>query len=125
MRTVGAGRPAARMREVANRRSPLVTIAQRAAGRRPSAALSSLFHPDLGRRSRVALQEHGPAHEQRIPGRVLQRIDGELERDRWDSYVKLQRELHALEVRQNVLLRKEQVREYKIRTRAHRKRRRH
>jgi ribosome biogenesis GTPase len=49
---------------------------------------------------------------------------GELPRERWDSYVKLQRELHALEVRQNALLRKEQVREHKIRTRAQRKRRR-
>ena len=48
---------------------------------------------------------------------------GELPRERWDSYVKLQRELHALEVRQNALLRKEQVREYKIRTRAQRKKR--
>jgi ribosome biogenesis GTPase / thiamine phosphate phosphatase len=48
---------------------------------------------------------------------------GELERERWDSYVKLQRELHALEVRQNALLRKEQVREHKIRTKAQRKRR--
>jgi ribosome biogenesis GTPase len=48
---------------------------------------------------------------------------GALERERWDSYVKLQRELHALEVRQNVLLRKEQVREHKIRTKAFRKKR--
>jgi ribosome biogenesis GTPase len=50
--------------------------------------------------------------------------DGTLPRDRWDSYVKLQRELEALEVRRNVLLRKERVREYKIRTKAMRKKRR-
>jgi ribosome biogenesis GTPase len=49
---------------------------------------------------------------------------GELDRDRWDSYVKLQRELHALEARQNVLLRKAQVREHKIRTKAMRKKKR-
>jgi len=49
-------------------------------------------------------------------------VSGELPRERWDSYVKLQRELHALEVRQDALLRKEQVREHKIRTKAQRKR---
>jgi ribosome biogenesis GTPase len=48
---------------------------------------------------------------------------GALERERWDSYLKLQRELRALEVRQNVLLRREQVREHKIRTKAFRKKR--
>jgi ribosome biogenesis GTPase / thiamine phosphate phosphatase len=50
--------------------------------------------------------------------------DGTLARERWDSYVKLQRELEALEVRRNVLLRKERVREFKIRNRAMRKNRR-
>jgi hypothetical protein len=35
--------------------------------------------------------------------------------------VKLQRELEALEARRNVLLRKERVREYKIRAKAQRK----
>ena len=50
--------------------------------------------------------------------------DGTLARERWESYVKLQRELEALEARRNVLLRKERVREYKIRTRAMRKKQR-
>jgi len=44
--------------------------------------------------------------------------DGTLSHDRWTSYVKLQRELEA---RRNVLLRKERVREYKIHSRAMRK----
>ena len=48
---------------------------------------------------------------------------GTLPRERWDSYVKLQRELEALEARRNVLLRKERVREFKIRNRAMRKNR--
>ena len=47
--------------------------------------------------------------------------DGTLSQERWASYVKLQRELEALEARRNVLLRKERVREYKIRTKAMRK----
>jgi ribosome biogenesis GTPase len=46
---------------------------------------------------------------------------GTLARDRWESYIKLQRELEALEARRNVLLRRERVREYKIRSRAMRK----
>ena len=46
--------------------------------------------------------------------------DGTLEPDRWHSYVKLQRELEALEVRRNHLLRHEQVRQYKIRARQQR-----
>jgi len=50
--------------------------------------------------------------------------DGTLPRDRWESYVKLQRELDALEVRRNVLLRRQRVREYKIRERANRRKRR-
>src|SRR5829696_668736 len=50
--------------------------------------------------------------------------DGTLARERWESYVKLQRELEALDARRNVLLRKERVREYKIRTRAMRKKQR-
>ena len=40
--------------------------------------------------------------------------------ERWQSYVKLQRELEAVEVRRNHLLRQERVREYKIRARANR-----
>jgi ribosome biogenesis GTPase / thiamine phosphate phosphatase len=43
--------------------------------------------------------------------------DGSLARERWQSYVKLQRELEALESRRNHLLRQERVREYKIRER--------
>jgi ribosome biogenesis GTPase len=50
--------------------------------------------------------------------------DGSLSGDRWTSYVKLQRELRALEVRRNHLLRREQLREYKIRARQHRSKRR-
>ena len=46
--------------------------------------------------------------------------DGSLPRERWDSYVKLQRELEAVEARRNVLLRQERVREYKIRARQQR-----
>ena len=49
---------------------------------------------------------------------------GELDPARYESYVKLQRELEALEMRRNVLLRKERVREFKIRNRAMRKNRR-
>jgi ribosome biogenesis GTPase len=46
--------------------------------------------------------------------------DGTLPRDRWDSYVKLQREQDALELRRNHLLRQEKRREYKIRERQQR-----
>ncbi len=45
---------------------------------------------------------------------------GTLPHERWQSYVKLQRELAALEVRRNHLLRQERVREYKIRERQNR-----
>jgi ribosome biogenesis GTPase len=47
--------------------------------------------------------------------------DGSLSAERWQSYVKLQRELAALETRRDHLLRREQVREYKIRERANRR----
>ncbi|HUK97757.1 MAG TPA: ribosome small subunit-dependent GTPase A [Gaiellaceae bacterium] len=50
--------------------------------------------------------------------------DGSLSAERWSSYVKLQREMRALEVRRNHLLRREQLREYKIRARQHRSKRR-
>ncbi|HZT16895.1 MAG TPA: ribosome small subunit-dependent GTPase A [Gaiellaceae bacterium] len=50
--------------------------------------------------------------------------DGSLAADRWQSYVKLQRELAALELRRNHLLRQERVREFKIRERASRPRKR-
>jgi ribosome biogenesis GTPase len=46
--------------------------------------------------------------------------DGTLSAERWESYLKLQRELEALEARRNHLLRQERVREYKIRARANR-----
>jgi ribosome biogenesis GTPase len=66
------------------------------------------------------------AHD-REPGCAVREAlaDGSLARDRWDSYVKLQRELEALEARRNHLLRQERVREYKIRERANRRRRKH
>ncbi len=61
------------------------------------------------------------AHEQE-PGCAVRAAlaDGTLSPERWNSYVKLQREVNALEVRRNHLLRQEQVREYKIRARANR-----
>jgi len=46
--------------------------------------------------------------------------DGSLADDRWRSYVKLQRELEAIEARRNHLLRRERLREYKIRSRQNR-----
>ena len=46
--------------------------------------------------------------------------DGSLSPERWQSYVKLQREMEAIEARRNHLLRQERVREYKIRARANR-----
>jgi ribosome biogenesis GTPase len=66
------------------------------------------------------------AHD-REPGCAVREalLDGTLARDRWDSYVKLQRELEALEARRNHLLRQERVREYKIRERANRRKKRH
>jgi ribosome biogenesis GTPase len=51
--------------------------------------------------------------------------DGSLSHERWESYVKLQRELEALEARRNVLLRRERVREFKIRTRENRRKKKH
>ncbi len=46
---------------------------------------------------------------------------GTLPRERFGSYLKLQRELEALEARQNALLRSERRRQYKVRSRAMRK----
>ena len=46
--------------------------------------------------------------------------DGSLAAERWQSYVKLQRELFAIEARRNHLLRQERLREYKIRARQNR-----
>jgi ribosome biogenesis GTPase len=46
--------------------------------------------------------------------------DGALSAERWQSYLKLQRELEAIEAKRNHLLRQERRREYKIRTREYR-----
>lgn len=46
--------------------------------------------------------------------------DGSLSAERWQSYIKLQRELEAIEARRNHLLRHERLREYKIRARQNR-----
>ena len=64
------------------------------------------------------------AHD-REPGCAIRDAlaDGSLSTERWQSYVKLQRELEALEVRRNHLLRQERVREYKIRARQSRTKR--
>jgi ribosome biogenesis GTPase / thiamine phosphate phosphatase len=58
----------------------------------------------------------------REPGCAIREalLDGSLSRERWESYSKLQRELEAIEARRNHLLRQERVREYKIRARANR-----
>jgi len=62
------------------------------------------------------------AHDQE-PGCAIREAlaDGSLSDDRWHSYVKLQRELEAMAARRDHLLRQERVREFKIRTRQHRK----
>jgi ribosome biogenesis GTPase len=64
------------------------------------------------------------AHD-REPGCAIREAlaDGSLPLERWQSYVKLQRELEALEARRNHLLRQERVREYKIRARQSRPKR--
>jgi len=73
---------------------------------------------EIARRCRFSDCAHGSE-----PGCAIREAleDGSLARDRWDSYVKLQRELEALEARRNHLLRQERVREYKIRARANRR----
>jgi ribosome biogenesis GTPase / thiamine phosphate phosphatase len=62
------------------------------------------------------------AHD-REPGCAIREAlaDGSLDRERWESYTKLQRELEAIEARRNHLLRLERVREYKIRARQNRR----
>jgi ribosome biogenesis GTPase len=62
------------------------------------------------------------AHD-REPGCAIREAlaEGSLAPERWQSYVKLQRELYAIEARRNHLLRQERVREYKIRERQNRK----
>ena len=66
------------------------------------------------------------AHD-REPGCAIRDAlaDGSLPAERWHSYVKLQKELEAIEVRRNHLLRQERVREYKIRARQNRPKRKH
>ncbi len=61
------------------------------------------------------------AHDQE-PGCAIREAleQGTLPAERWASYRKLQREMEAIEARRNVLLRQERVREYKIRARAQR-----
>jgi len=63
------------------------------------------------------------AHD-REPGCAIRDAlaDGSLPHERWRSYVKLQRELQALELRRNHLLRQERRREYKLRERETRSR---
>jgi ribosome biogenesis GTPase len=72
---------------------------------------------EIARRCRFSDCNHD-----REPGCAIQEAlaDGSLASDRWQSYVKLQRELEAIEARRNHLLRQERVREYKIRARANR-----
>jgi ribosome biogenesis GTPase / thiamine phosphate phosphatase len=72
---------------------------------------------EIARRCRFSDCNHD-----REPGCAIREalLDGSLSRERWDSYVKLQRELEAIEARRNHLLRQERVREYKIRARANR-----
>jgi ribosome biogenesis GTPase len=66
------------------------------------------------------------AHD-REPGCAIREAleNGSLARDRWESYTKLQRELQAVEIKRNHLLRLERVREYKIRARQNRKHKKH
>jgi ribosome biogenesis GTPase len=73
---------------------------------------------EIARRCRFADCAHNTE-----PGCAIREAlaDGSLSYERWQSYVKLQRELDALEVRRNHLLRQEQVRQYKIRERANRR----
>jgi ribosome biogenesis GTPase len=72
---------------------------------------------EIARRCRFADCNHD-----REPGCAIREAleDGTLSPERWQSYVKLQRELEAVEARRNHLLRQERVREYKIRARANR-----
>jgi len=73
---------------------------------------------EIGRRCRFSDCNHD-----REPGCAIREAlaDGSLASDRWQSYVKLQRELEAIEARRNHLLRQERVREYKIRERQNRR----
>jgi ribosome biogenesis GTPase len=77
---------------------------------------------EIARRCRFSDCSHGSE-----PGCAVREAlaDGSLSAERWQSYVKLQRELEALEARRNVLMRRERVREYKIRERANRRKKKH
>ena len=77
---------------------------------------------EIARRCRFSDCNHD--HE---PGCAIREAlaDGSLSPERWQSYVKLQRELDAVELRRNHLLRQERVREYKIRARANRRKKKH
>ena len=73
---------------------------------------------EIARRCRFA----DCAHDKE-PGCAIREAlaDGSLSHERWQSYVKLQRELEAVELRRNHLLRQERVRQYKIRERENRR----
>jgi ribosome biogenesis GTPase len=77
---------------------------------------------EIARRCRFSDCAHA-----REPGCAVREAlaDGSLSAERWESYVKLQRELEALEARRNVLLRRERVREFKIRERENRRKKKH
>jgi ribosome biogenesis GTPase / thiamine phosphate phosphatase len=72
---------------------------------------------EIARRCRFSDCNHD-----REPGCAIRQAleDGSLASERWQSYVKLQREMEAIEARRNHLLRQERVREYKIRARQNR-----
>ncbi len=89
----------------------------------------------LGRRPRADVRRHRGARATlpllRLRPRPGARLRdsrgtrrGRAPAERWESYRKLQREMEAIEARRNHLLRQERVREYKIRARANRGRRR-
>jgi ribosome biogenesis GTPase len=75
---------------------------------------------EIARRCRFSDCAHNQEPDCAIHAALL---DGSLSPDRWGSYQKLQRELEALEARRNHLLRRERVREYKIRARQNRPKR--
>ena len=72
---------------------------------------------EIGRRCRFTDCNHDQE-----PGCAIREAlaDGSLANDRWQSYQKLLREMETVEARRNHLLRQERVREYKIRARANR-----
>ncbi len=72
---------------------------------------------EIARRCRFADCVHD-----REPGCAIREAlaEGRLGEDRWQSYLKLQRELEALEIRRNHRLRQERVRAFKIRARQNR-----